>query len=105
MARRKERAERKKPRHISVAVIVLALAALAVMGWRLNELHAQLQTARFERDRYQEQVKAMEEKNASLSANIQEGVTDEKIEDIARNEYGMVMPDEYVFYNNANTAG
>ena len=47
----------------------------------------------------------MEEKNASLSADIEEGVTDEKIEDIARNDLGMVLPGEYVFYNTGNTGG
>ena len=104
MARRKNRAER-KPRHVSVAVIVLALAILIAMGWRLSGLRAQLETARFERDRYQDQVEAMEEKNASLSAELEEGVTEEKIEEIARNDLGMVLPGEYVFYNTGNTSG
>ena len=51
MARRRNRAER-KPRHVSIAVIVLALVILVAMGWRLNGLRAQLETAKFERDRY-----------------------------------------------------
>ena len=105
MARRKSRVEQRKPRHVSAAVIALALAVLALMGWRLNELHTQLETARFERDRYQAQVKEMEKKNAALSADIEEGVTDEKVEEIARNEYNMVLPGEYVFYNTGNTTG
>ena len=108
MARRKSRTEEReerKPRHVGVAVVVLALAVLAVMGWRLNELHTQLETARFERDRYQEQVEEMKEKNAALSATLEEGLTDEKVEDIARNELGLVLPDEYVFINTGNTGG
>ena len=105
MARRKSGTKQQQPRHVSVAVIALALAVLAVMGWRLNELHTQLETARFERDRYQAQVKEMEKKNAALSAEIEEGVTDEKVEEIARNEYNMVLPGEYVFYNTGNTTG
>ena len=108
MARRKSRTEEReerKPRHVSVAVIALALVILAVMGWRLNELHTQLETARFERDRYLEQVAEMEEKNAALSADIEEGVTEEKIEEIARNDFNMVLPGEYVFYNTGNTTG
>ena len=104
MARRRNRTER-KPRHVSIAVIVLALVILVAMGWRLSGLRTQLETAKFERDRYQDQVEAMEEKNASLSADIEEGVTDEKIEDIARNDLGMVLPGEYVFYNTGNTGG
>ena len=104
MARKRNRAER-KPRHVNVVVVVVALVILAVMGWRLNGLRAQLETARFERDRYQEQVDAMEQKNASLSADIEEGVTEEKVEEIARNDLGMVLPGEYVFYNTGNTSG
>ena len=104
MARRRNRAER-KPRHVNIVVIVLVLVILAAMGWRLNGLRAQLETARFERDRYQAQVDAMEQKNASLSADIEEGVTEEKIEEIARNDLGMVLPGEYVFYNTGNTSG
>ena len=104
MARRRSGAKR-KPRHVNVVVIVLVLVILAAMGWRLNGLRAQLETARFERDRYQDQVDVMERKNASLSADIEEGVTEEKIEDIARNDLGMVLPGEYVFYNTGNTSG
>ena len=104
MARRRSGTKR-KPRHVNVVVIVLVLVILAAMGWRLNGLRAQLETARFERDRYQDQVDAMERKNASLSADIEEGVTEEKIEDIARNDLGMVLPGEYVFYNTGNTSG
>ena len=104
MARRRSGTKR-KPRHVNVVVIVLVLVILAAMGWRLNGLRAQLETARFERDRYQDQVDVMERKNASLSADIEEGVTEEKIEDIARNDLGMVLPGEYVFYNTGNTSG
>lgn len=104
MARRRNRAQR-KPRHVNIVVIVLVVVILAAMGWRLNGLHTQLETARFERDRYQDQVDVMEEKNASISADIEEGVTEEKIEEIARDELGMVLPGEYVFYNTGNTSG
>lgn len=104
MARRRSRAQR-KPRHVNIVVIVLVVVILAAMGWRLNGLRTQLETARFERDRYQDQVDVMEEKNASISADIEEGVTEEKIEEIARDELGMVLPGEYVFYNTGNTSG
>lgn len=104
MARRRNRVERKPP-HVSLAVIVLVLVILAAMGWRLNGLRAQLETAKFEKDRYQDQVEAMEEKNASLSAELEEGPTEEKIEEIARNDLGMVLPGEYVFYNSGSTGG
>lgn len=98
MARRRN-GNGRKPRKISALVIALVLLFLAAMGWRLNGLRTQLQTARFERDRYQDQVEEMERENKALSDDLEEGVTDEKIQDIARNDLGMVLPGEYVFYN------
>ena len=62
-------------------------------------LRVQVETARQERDRYQEQVEELQRENDTLSADIEEGVTQEKMEEIARDELGMVLPDEYVFYN------
>ena len=102
MARRRNRTER-KPRHISVIVIILVAVFVVAMGWRLHGLRKQLETARFERDRYQEEVAKLKKEYEDLSADLQEGITEEKVEDIAHNELGMVRPDEYIFYNNGNT--
>ena len=70
------------------------------MGWRLRGLYRQVEDARVERDSYQARVDALEKENAALMADIEEGVTQEKMEQIARSELGMVLPDEYIFYNN-----
>ena len=79
--------------------ILLALAFLAVLGLRLQGLRAQVENARIERDQYQEEVDRLQRENAALEADIEEGVTQEKMEEIARDQLGMVLPDEYVFYN------
>ena len=39
----------------------------------------------------------MEQENAALEADIAEGPTEEKLQDIARDELGFVKPGEYVF--------
>ena len=78
---------------------LLVLLFLTALGWKLYGLQDQLESARTERDRYQELVSDLERENAALSADIEEGVTREKMEEIARGELGMVLPDEYVFYN------
>lgn len=105
MARRRSRAERKPPRHVSVVVIVLAALILAAMAWRLIGLRTQLETARFERDRYQEQVDELAQENKSLSDDLEEGVTDEKVQEIARDDLGLALPGEYIFYNTGSTGG
>lgn len=89
----------KNDRRREILGILLALAFLLVLGLRLRGLRAQVESARLERDQYQEQVDQLRRENAALEADIAEGVTQEKMEEIARNELGMVLPDEYVFYN------
>ncbi len=82
-----------------LAAFLAAALLLIALGWRLRELRGQVEAARQERDQYQVQVEELERQNAALSADLEEGVTSEKMEEIARSELGMVLPGEYVFYN------
>ena len=75
----------------------MIVVLLAAMGWQLYDLQDQLQTARAEKEAYQQQVAEQQQKNDALAADIAEGPTAEKIEEIARNELGYVKPGEYVF--------
>jgi len=47
-------------------------------------------------------VENVEEENEQLKKDIEEGTTPEKVEEIARNELGLVTPGEYVFYDTSN---
>ena len=76
---------------------LVILLLLAVMGWQLYGLRGQLERARAERDQYASQVAVQQQTNAALEADIAEGPTDEKLEEIARDELGLVKPGEYVF--------
>lgn len=78
---------------IKVVVVVL----LAALGWKVYDLHGQITAAEAEKTHYAEQVAGMEQANAALEADIAEGPTDEKLQDIARDELGFVKPGEYVF--------
>ncbi len=93
----KTKEKRSRSGGILSAVVVLAL--LAALGVQVRGLRAQVESARAERDSYQTQVQQLEEKNASLTEDIEEGATQEKLEEIAREELGMVLPGEYVFYS------
>ena len=94
-----ERTHAKKKHKIKMGlpVKVIVLALLVVTGWQLYSLQGQLASAREERDRYADLVAAKEQENAALEADIAQGPTDEKLQEIARDELGLVKPDEYVF--------
>lgn len=76
---------------------VVILVLLAAIGWRLYDLRGQIADAQAEQERYAAQVEERERENAALKADIEEGPTEEKLEDIARDELGYVKPGEYVF--------
>ena len=94
-----ERTHAKKKHKIKMGlpVKVIVLALLVVIGWQLYSLQGQLASAREERDRYADLVAAKEQENAALEADIAQWPTDEKLQEIARDELGLVKPDEYVF--------
>ncbi len=89
-----------KPRRIALPLrILLIVLIFAALGWRATAVHAQLQTAREERDRLQLAVSAKQQENEALSAQLSAGATEEKLEEIAREELGLVTQNEYVFYD------
>ena len=95
----KSKKQKNMRRRGSIAAFLMALLLLSALGWRLRELQSQVEQARLERDAYQNRVEELRQENATLSADLEEGVTAEKMEEIARSELGMVLPGEYVFYN------
>lgn len=91
-----------KPARAGLLTKLLIVVLLAALGWQLYDLRQQVQAAQTERDRYAQQVAAKTEENDALSADISEGMTPEKVEEIARDQLGLVTPGEYVFYDISN---
>ena len=89
----------KKPRIGAALLIVLLLAAA---GWQLHSLQDQVAAAQAEKARYQTEVETLRQENDALAADIAEGATNEKMEEIARQELGLVYPGERVFYDTSN---
>ena len=83
-----------KKRSGSLSVHLVLLLVLAVLGWRLYVQQGENEKARAEHDAYAQQV--------ALRADIAEGATDEKMEELARNELGWTDSNEYVFYDKSN---
>ena len=91
-----------KPARAGLLTKLLIVVLLAALGWQLYDLRQQVESAQKERDRYAQQVAAKTEENDALSADIAEGMTPEKVEEIAREQLGLVTPGEYVFYDISN---
>ena len=93
----KKRTEKKPRPKAGLLTKIVIVVLLAAMGWQLYELQDQLRSAEVEKEAYQQQVAEQQQENDALAADIAEGPTPEKIEEIARNELGYVKPGEYVF--------
>lgn len=91
---KKKTVSRPKAGFLTKVIIVVLLVAL---GWKVYDLRGQIVRAEAERERYEEQVEEKKQENAALVQDIEEGPTDEKLQDIARDELGFVKPGEYVF--------
>ena len=94
-----EKARRRKKVKVRARPLtkLVILVLLAAIGWKLYGLRSQVRRAQEEREQYAALVAEKQRENAALEADITEGPTDEKLEEIARDELGLVKPGEYVF--------
>ena len=76
---------------------VLLLVLLLGVGIQLYRMQEQLRTARAEEAALAAQIAQIERENAQLQEDLDNADNPELIEEIARNELGMVMQDEKVF--------
>ena len=97
----KKAKEQKRPRASLLTKVVL-LVLLGAIGWQLYGLQSKGAAAQAEKDQYAAQVAQTQRENDALAADIAQGPTPEKIEEIARNELGLVTPNEYVFDDISN---
>ncbi len=88
--------KRRRPR-LGIPMFILILVLLAAAGWQLHNLRAQVEEAKAEQERYAQAVAEQKQENEALAQDIAEGPTDEKMQEIAREELDMVTPGEYVF--------
>lgn len=75
-------------------LIVILLAALVCKVYALRE---QVWDAEAEKARIAAAVESKRQENDALAADIEEGCTPEKMQEIARRELGWLLPGEYVF--------
>lgn len=102
MAKQQTPEKKKKRARSGLLTKLIILVLLVAIGWQLKDLHRQVESAQAEKERYAEQVELQQRENDALAADIAEGPTQEKVEEIAREELGLVTPNEYVFYDTSN---
>jgi cell division protein FtsL len=96
MADKRHTKKQPRPRSGFLTKVVI-LVLLGAIGWQLHSLQGQLKTVQAEKERFAAEVAAQQQENDALAADIAEGPTEEKIEEIARDELGYVKPGEYIF--------
>ena len=96
MANDPHASKKRRPRTGFLTILVI-LALLLIIGWQLRDLKGQLEDAQAEKERYAAEVAELQREDDALAADIAEGFTDEKIEEIAKDELGLVKPGEYIF--------
>ena len=101
MAGEKKHEKRLKARTGFLTRIVLLLLLVGV-GWQLVHLKDQVRQAEAEREQLSAQVEEQRQENAALAEDIENGASQEQMEEIARDELGMVAPGEKVFYDVSN---
>lgn len=98
----KQKKKKKQRAKTSLFTRILLLALLGGISWRLYTLQGQLAQAQENRDRLATLVEIQQQENDALSADIAQGGSQELMENIAREELGLVAPGEYVFYDVSN---
>lgn len=81
---------------------ILIVLLLAVLTWQLNALRIQVEDAEAQREQLAVQVAAKQAQNDSLQESIDRGGSLEEMLRIAREELGLVAPNEKVFYDTSN---
>ena len=80
---------------------VLILALLVGMGWTLYRQQGRVAEAQAQLDQLNGEVQALQQENDALAKDISEGVTQEKLEELAR-EHGYAKSGERIFIDVSN---
>ena len=102
MARTKKHKKSRQQIKLGFFAKLLLLALIAALGWQLYHLRDQVEAAQAQKDQLTVQVQQQKQTNTRLQEDIAGGGTQEQMEEIARNELGLVAPGDRVFYDVSN---
>ena len=98
--KREKREKAKAPLGAAGILARVILIVLLVYGAvTLSNLQQQIQSAKEQETQLTAQVQDLEDRNSALRADIAAAGDQEKLEDVARDELGMVKSGEKVFYD------
>ncbi len=80
---------------VVIALLIYGLITLVVLVGKISDVNA-------EQDLLRQEAQELEIRNAELDYVIEHSTEDDVISDIARDELGLVEPDEQVFYDSDN---
>ena len=93
--------QRKTPKAVKNRTVILTkllnVIILAALVCEVYALREQVADAETEKARVAAEVEGKRQENDALAADIEEGCTPEKMQEIARRELGWLLPGEYVF--------
>lgn len=81
---------------------LLLLTLIVALGLQLYRLRGQVERAQTQKVLLSEQVQGQRQNNDKLQKAIDGGGTQEQMEEIARDELGLVAPGDRVFYDVSN---
>lgn len=81
---------------------LIIVVLLAAMVWQWNALQEKLEAAELQRQQLAAQVAAKGAENDAIQQSIDQGGSLEEMLRIAREQLGLVAPNEKVFYDTSN---
>ena len=100
MAANTAKAKKRKRTSFFATVIVLLLLLLA--GLQLRQIRQQLDLARAEQSALSEQVAKQRQENKSIEAALERAEDPQYLQELARDQLGMVSPGQRDFYDVAH---
>ena len=92
----------KPKKRVSLIAALVVLILLVVVGMQLLRIRDQLIDARAERDVLTGQVAQQEQENRALEAALERAEDPEYLQELARDQLGMVSPGQKDFYDVSN---
>ena len=94
--------QKKNKRRVDLLSAALVLLLIALVGWQLSVMRDKLGVARAEQTAIEERVARQEQENRSLEAALERAEDPEYLQQLAREQLGMVTPGQKDFFDVSN---
>jgi cell division protein FtsL len=94
--------KQKEKRRVDLLSMLLIVLLLTLVGWQLMSMRDKLDAATAEQAALEERVARQEQENRSLEAALERAEDPEYLQQLAREQLGMVTPGQKDFYDVSN---